>query len=458
MAEMQMGHVRRNHVLVRILMLGAGALVAATLTPRSSAADQETVLYSFCAKSGCTDGEGPYAGLVMDAAGNLYGTTASGGAQGDGTAFELTPNTARTKWRETVLYSFCAQSDCTDGSDPYAGLIMDAAGNLYGTTYGGGLYGYGTVFALTPPAKGKIPWTHKMLYSFCAQGGTACTDGGQPVAGLIMNGAGKLYGTTDGGGLYGYGTVFELTRRTTGKTAWTEKVLYSFCPKSDCPDGAGPLAGLIMDAAGNLYGTTQYGGVPEDLGTAFELTPPAKGETVWRHRVLYSFCEQGGTACTDGEMPTAGNLVLDAAGNLYGMTYAGGAHDVGTVFELTPPAKGEALWRHKVLHSFCARSSCIDGHTPFAGLIIDAAGNLYGTTDLGGARGGGTAFELTPPAKGKTAWTEQVLYSFCERSGCTDGVEPTAGLIMDAAGELYGTSFYGGAHGIDYGTVFELTP
>jgi uncharacterized repeat protein (TIGR03803 family) len=305
--------VMRNLRLGRVSALIAAVLTVATLAPQSGAsAVRLKTLYSFCAQENCTDGSEPGAGVIMDAAGHLYGTTATGGNAGPyvsaGTVFELTPNAAKTKWTETVLYSFCAQggTSCTDGDGPAAGLIRDAAGNLYGTTTGGGAHagpsgsGEGTVFELSPDATGT--WTETVLYSFCAQ--ENCTDGDSPEASLIRDAAGNLYGTTPTGGAHaalgnGGGTVFELTRNA-AKATWTEKVLYSFCASSVavlCSDGAGPAGGLIRDAAGNLYGTTEAGGA-SGSDTVFQLIPNAAKST-WTHKILYSFCPQFG--CTDGQ-------------------------------------------------------------------------------------------------------------------------------------------------------------
>jgi uncharacterized repeat protein (TIGR03803 family) len=260
------------------------------LTPNSAKTKwTETVLYSFCAQSGCADGNGPpQGGLIMDSAGKLYGMTIDGGVYGGGTVFELTPNAAKTTWMETVLYSFCAQRGCTDGDHPFAGrLIMDATGKLYGTTEIGGVYGGGTVFELTPNSA-KTTWTEAMLHSFCSQGGESCTDGDVPRAGLIIDTAGNLCGSTSEGGAHGMGTVFALTPNA-AKTKWTEAILYSFCAQSYCTDGAYPQAGgLIMDAAGQIYGTTGLGGTDE-AGTVFVLTPNA-AKTTWTEAVLYSFC------------------------------------------------------------------------------------------------------------------------------------------------------------------------
>ncbi len=387
------------------------------LTPQAGGSWTEKVLHSFHRNG--TDGYGPYAGLIFDAVGNLYGTTKYGGSyRHGGTVFKLTPK-AGGGWAENMLYSFGTKN----GAHPEAGLVFDAAGNLYGTTIGGGAsHKKGTVFELTPQAGGG--WTEKVLHSFNG------TDGATPYAGLIFDAAGNLYGTTENLSTKNGGSVFELTPQAGG--SWTEKVLYSF-------NINGPHSGLIFDAAGNLYGTDGRGGT-YGIGTVFELTPQAGGG--WTEQVLYTF---NGTA-TDGASPYAG-LISDAAGNLYGTTLEGG-DSWGTVFELTPQAGGG--WTEQVLHSFNAFNGT-DGFLPYAGLIFDAAGNLYGTTSGGGTFGGGTVFELTPQSGG--GWTEQVLYSFNQNG--TDGYTPEAGVIFDAAGNLYGTTYWGGTY--DHGTVFELT-
>jgi uncharacterized repeat protein (TIGR03803 family) len=240
----------RNMVLAGVFVLVAGALALATAKPRGDEAPSitETVLYRFCAQSACTDGASIVFRLIMDGVGNLYGTTIQGGANDKGTVFELTPSS--TGWNEKVLYSFCSQSNCADGAVPSGDLILDGAGNLYGIAMGGA-YDAGTVFELTPSSTG---WNEKVLYSFCSQ--SNCTDGRYPGglgSGLILDGAGNLYGTTRQGGAYGYGTVFELTPSSTG---WNEKVLYSFCSQSNCTDSGVPNGGLILDGAGNLYGRT----------------------------------------------------------------------------------------------------------------------------------------------------------------------------------------------------------
>jgi uncharacterized repeat protein (TIGR03803 family) len=262
----------------------------------------ETVLYNF--KDG-TDGAYPQGALVRDKAGNFYGTTLGGGATSTGTVFGIS-----TKGKEEVLYSF---SGGTDGASPEAGLALDAAGNLYGTTTAGGANGNGTVFKLTAPNKGA-KWTETVLYNF-----GAAPDGATPVAGVTFDKAGNLYGTTSAGGAYGLGTIFQLIPSASG---WTENILHEF---QDGDDGAVPFAGLISDKAGNFYGAAGEGGTGGG-GTVFELTPANGG---WTLTVLYS---QSGWNVSG----TFRNLLLDASGNLYGTTHCDGAPEAGTVYELTP--------------------------------------------------------------------------------------------------------------------------
>jgi len=409
------------------LLLMAGVLGLLIAAAQPAQAQTETVLYSFGSQSG--DGLLPQASLIMDKKGNLYGTTVVGGtgnspacnypyAGGCGTAFKLVPpGKKRSVWTETVLYSFGSQYE-NDGVYPVAGLILDAEGNLYGTTSGGaGAYGDGTVFKLTPNG------TETVLHAFTGEP----DDGSTPMAQLIMDAQGNFYGTTNGGGPCERGTVFELT------LSGTETLLYCFGTQSG--DGSYPWAGVIMDKKGNLYGTTYAAGA-DNYGTVFKLTP-AGTETV-----LHSFPSQSG----DGSYLKAG-LVRDNKGNLYGTTWIGGAYGGGTVFKLSPSKKG--AWTETVLYSFCSQLNCTDGNGPYAGLIMDKEGNLYGTTNGGGANPYcGTVFELTSQG------VEKVLYSFGAYSG--DGCNPDAALLMDKKGNLYGTTEWGGANG--YGTVFKIAP
>jgi len=310
---------------------------------------------------------------------------------------------------ESVLYSFAGGSD---GAHPYAGLVRNPQGDLYGTTIQGGAFSYGTVFKVEPRGN------EIALYSFPGNGGQAALP-----TGLTRDGLGNLYGTTYGGGAYSYGSVFKLD------ASGNQTVLYSF---SGGADGAEPQAGLALDAEGNLYGTAEHGGNLPDCyeagcGTVFKL------DAAGHETVLYTFTGSAG----DGYWPMADLLVRDAQGNLYGTTSEGGAHDYGTVFKV------DANGKETVLHSFTMTNG--DGSNPEAGLVRDAQGNLYGTTIWGGTFGYGILSKVDPTGR------ETVLHSFGGIAG--DGLQPDAGLVQDAEGNLYGTTGAGGA--FSSGTVFK---
>jgi uncharacterized repeat protein (TIGR03803 family) len=377
-----------------------------------------TTLFSF----DYTDGGYPAsAGLVQAANGDGYGTTSSGGASGDGTVFKITPTGMLT-----TIYNFCSQSACADGTAPTGGLVQATNLDFYGTTSIGGAgddggIGGGTVFKITPSG------TLTTLYSFCSQ--SNCTDGAEPMAGLVQGTNGDFYGTTSNGGAYDNGTVFKITPSGTLTT------LYSFCAQSECTDGAEPLAGLVQATNGDFYGTTKNYGANGGGGTVFKITPSGTLTT------LHSFCAESG--CADGANPYAA-LVEAANGDFYGTTYGGGApSEGGTVFRITPSGTLTTL------HRFCAQSACRDGKSPYAGLVQATNGDLYGTTEYGGASGDGTVFKITPNGALTT------LRSFCAQSGCTDGANADAGLLQGTNGDFYGTTEYGGANG--YGTVFSLS-
>ena len=443
-----------NKTLIPLIALLAVVLGFLTTAASAFAADKVRLLHSFCRVGSCPDGLGPGASLIFDSSGNLYGVASGGGAYGYGAVFQLTPGDDG-KWTEKILHSF----NLTNGAFPIGGLIFDPVGNLYGTTFEGGAfytcedyaYGCGTVFQLTPGADGK--WSEKVLHSFKAQG----KDGYWPFdAGVIIDAAGNLYGTTSGGGAHplcgggtGCGTVFRLTRSADGE--WKENVLYSFSGK----DGNAPYSSLILDGTGNLYGTTyQGGGVYSSscyMNSCGVVFELTRGKDgEWTENVLHRFNGN------DGSQPRGG-LIFDVAGNLYGTTSDGGAYSCGgsgcgTAFQLTHSVNG--TWKEKVLHNFGKGK---DGTVPFAGMISDAAGNLYGTTLGGGAYGSscgnipcGTVFRLTPDINGQ--WGEEVLHSFIG----VDGSAPDGSLIFDGAGNLYGAAGSGGAYG--GGAVFEITP
>ncbi len=406
----------------------------------SLAPAQEQVLYRF---QGGTDGYYPTGTLLKDEAGNLYGVTAEGGTPGRcqrvgcGTVFELMPPAvAGDPWTETVLYRFKGDSD---GGAPGAGLVADAQGNLYGTTAGGGEHNQGTVSELQRPASPGGAWTHLVLYSFAGvPSGNGDGDGSLP-SGVVFDVAGNLYGTTDQGGFCitsdgitnCFGTVFRLAPPSQSGAPWTETVLHRFGPAglSD------PHGGVILDSQGNLYGTTYVGGIPPDyIGGVFKLSPPTGGEADWTERTLFAF------SMTDGGAPN-GSLIFDGAGNLYGTTLIGGTSGYGTAFELNPPASRSGAGTETVLHNFLTNG---DGNSPLANLTFDKQGNLYGTDWWGGEFGeynAGTVFQLTPPSSPGGEWTETTLHNFGRGD---DGSEPTGGLIFGLDGLLYGTASQGG--------------
>jgi uncharacterized repeat protein (TIGR03803 family) len=382
-------------------------------------------VYNF---KGSPDPSNPYSTLVADANGTLYGTSYHGGKNKVGAIFQLTPPAVPGgNWTESVLYSF---SGGNDGANPTAGLVMNAGGVLYGATPFGGTGHSGTVFSLAPPASPGGAWTHKVLYNF-AGGADAAIPGGC----LFLSSDGILYGATYGGGSAGMGAVFKVAPPTFAGSPWTETVLYSFLGGTD---GAAPYAGVTMDTAGNLYGTTTGGG-SAGLGTVFELSPV--GLTgAWSETVLYSFA--GGT---DAASPMAG-VVVGGDGSLYGAATAGGAAGFGAVFQLTPPSSGG--WTESLLYSFSGNNG--DGD-PYAAPLLGGDGSLYGTTAGGGTTGYGTVYQLTPPAAPGGPWTENLLYSF---KGGRDGATPYGGLISGPNGTFFGTAVYGGAGS---GAVFQVS-
>ena len=430
-----------------------GLVLLFVVVGTAGAASRESVLYAFHGKDGWNGGS-----VIADSAGNLYGTTADGGKYicpgsggiGCGVVFRLARG-ANGKWRETVLHAF----DDTDGFIPAGTLVLEKKGSLYGTTVYGGpacsQLGCGVVFELVRGRGDK--WTFKVLHNF------ALTDGANPYAGLTIDSQGSLYGTTSLGGdtscnaPEGCGVVFKLTE---ANGIWTETVVYSFEGK----DGALPYAPLTLDAAGNLYGTTEWGGA-YDAGTVFTLNPGKQGQ--WSEGVLHSFSSD----TKDGGQPVYG-VVFDAKGNLYGTTQFGGTRGEqgwGTAFKLTPDENGK--WTEAILHRFDEHK--VGGGFVSSGLVPDSQGNLYGSTYEGGkytcptnAPGAcGVVFRLAPDADGK--WAETVLHSFGKGK---DGAIPGGGLARDSAGHLFGVTadggYLGGACGQGFytgcGVVFEITP
>jgi uncharacterized repeat protein (TIGR03803 family) len=396
------------HSTVNAAAATRGAIAPAALSAllligiHGANAQTETVLYSF---QGPPDGGQPCCGMpVLDKAGNLYGTTLLGGAYNLGTVWKVTPSGT-----ETVLWSF---GNGADGAQP-VGLSIDKNGNLYGTTLQGGAFNLGTVFEVTPAG------TEAILWNF----GNG-TDGTEPGGGVILDGSGNFYGTTQAGGAYNGGTVFELT------PSGTETVLWNF---GNGKDGSAP-DGPVLNVNGTLYGTTRLGGATAPFyGTVWELTPSGT-ETV-----LQSF-----GIGKDGGQPD-GNVVMDKRGNLYGNCHAYGAHGDGTVFKLAPSGK------LKIIHAFDGT----DGINPYATIVLDKKGNLYSTTHAGGTYGGGTVWKMSPSGKLTVLWN---------LGNGTDGDETTSGVALDKQGNVYGMTQYGGtgnctagAH-TGCGTVFKVAP
>ena len=429
------GEPKMKSICTGLFAAALGCVFIHSVSAADAVKAREKVLYAFCSQQYCTDGDFPQASLI-DVKGTLYGTTVYGGRNDDcrgyacDTVFALDPNTGAEK----VLYSFCSLQNCADGSEPFARLI-DVNGTLYGTTYEGGTsgtcpYGCGTVFSLDPKTGAE-----KVVYSFCSQ--PNCTDGADPYYAGLIDVKGTLYGTTISGGdgaTYQDGTVFAIDPNT-----GAEKVLYSFCNKAHCADGAAPYAGLI-DVNGTLYGITEEGGTSGTCqygcGAVFSVDPKTGAEAV-----VYSFCSLQN--CTDGTGPTASGLIA-VQGVLYGTTGGGGSDNKGTVFALDPKTGAET-----VVYSFTGYAGG-DGQLPYAG-VIDAGGTLYGTTVDGGlgacfAGGCGTVFSVNP-----ATGAEAVLHSFRRRT--KGGTTPYTGLIA-VRGVLYGMASDGGAHG--GGTVFAI--
>jgi uncharacterized repeat protein (TIGR03803 family) len=408
------------------------ALIVILTIAGSALAEQYAVIYRF---KGTPDGGSPTGDLLSDSANNLYGTTSGGGTADLGTVYQLTPQSAGGVWTETVLYSF---QTGTDGRSPVAGLVRDAAGNLYGTTFQGGTFGSGTVFELSPPATPGNPWTESILHNFAGD-----TDGANPECKLLLGKGGVLFGTT----FSNTGTVFKLIPPAVPGAAWTNHTLYTFTGGSD---GSSPWPGVISDEEGNLYGVTESGGLNGN-GTAFELSPPAADGRKWTETTLHSF------GPTEGMNPV-GELMLDQSGNVYGMTSIGPATDgfgCGVVFQLVPPASQGESWTENLLYTFTVgRGGCDE----YSGVVFDSQGNLLGANSGdGGLNGNGAIFELSPPAITGQAWAETTLHDFL---GGNDGLYSYSTLITTGKGGFYygATIEGGGDRDTGYGTVFEVKP
>jgi uncharacterized repeat protein (TIGR03803 family) len=412
------------------LAFTAAALLAA-VTTAAVAAPTESAIYSF---TGGNDGGFPHAGLIANRNHTaLFGTTASDGAGHNGVVFKLTPPAAgQTAWTETVLYSFTGGND---GAIPYASLYVDAAGNLYGTTEGGGASGEGVVYQLSPPAAGKSAWTQTVLHSF-----TGGADGGEPWSPIIADATGALYGTATIGGAGVVGALWKLSPPAVPNGGWTESVLYNFTGNAD---GGEPFGRLVFGPNGSLFGTSAgYG--EYNYGTLYAITPPKLPGRAWSFHLLHAF--RGGN---DGSTPRDG-LTASPSGVLFGTT-AGFDNSYGTVYELAPNASGHGT-TYKVLYNFTGPG--FTGNGPWQTVSLDSAGNLYGTTLGDGDSANGEVFELSPPANGATQWTETTLHAF---QGGADGQFPyTKPLVL--GNTLYGTvEGAAGEFGFFPGNVWTIT-
>jgi uncharacterized repeat protein (TIGR03803 family) len=397
----------------------------------SSQAQTFKVLYNFV--YGIDGGGQPFGSLVIDKLGNLYGTTSNGGAYGYGSVFELSPNSDGT-WTETTIYSFAVRPHVVEGHDPMSNLIFDTAGNLYSTTYEGGVNNGGSAFKLTPGSSG---WSATWLHNF------GFDNSGVPAGGLIMDAQGNLYGVAGGPDAVAE-SVYELSP---GSGDWTENAIYRF-EFNQNTNGYSPVGNLLFDATGNLYGVTNYGGdltclnLDYGCGVVFRLTPNLGG---WKESVLHSFA--GGSS--DGAFPSTQQLAMDSKARLYGATWAGagtGCEDgfgCGSIFRLIHSPTG---WNEALIHTF---GGGLDGYEP-TGLTFDQADNAYGTAYGGGTYGYGVVFKLVPGSNGK--WTYSVLHAFLG----SDGAAPESGVILDSSGNVYGTTVVGGSSGL--GVVYEIMP
>jgi uncharacterized repeat protein (TIGR03803 family) len=401
--------------------------------PAAAAAPAYTILYNFCEQASCTDGANPLTSPpILDHSGSgiLYGATKEGGDTNQGTVYALTPTSAGT-YSHRRLHSFC-QGRCHDGFQPIGPLVQDTAGNLYGIneqsafelspnakqsrwrisrtklfgdgfnltggltyagaaqghaydgtsplygmTFAGGDFLQGTVYQLVPDG-GRF--RRKVLYSFCAE--PNCSDGQLPSNAILhMDGNGTLYGTTEFGGANGAGVLFSLAPNRS-QTRWTERVLYNFCARAKCADGRQPLAGVVQNPAGDLYGTTNFAQIMGESGTLYKFHLGRQP----KFSVLHAFCEND---CSDGAAPDA--LSFDPFGNLIGTTVASKTGNAGNIFRYSLSSQGFEL-----LHSFCQIDACADGALPSGALAIDGVGNMFGATAKGGTNSGGVVFRLTP--------------------------------------------------------------
>ena len=401
------------------------SLIAAAAGASSAVAQTESLLYSF---TGGSDGGNPSSGLTFDSSGNLYGTALSGGASGAGTVFKLPAGGTSV----TVLYALPGTNGALPSSAPVFDSCSGKCGNILGTAeYNTAVgTGDGMVYQLTPTGTGS--YTATILHSFL---GTS-TDGANPIGGvtIVPDGSGNFYGATYSGGASNDGTLYKLTPNGSGSYTYSPAI-YSF--SGGTTNGAHPAAGPTLNAAGsNLYGTTALGDGTLNTGSMFQYVLSTGVATF-----------SGFNTVTNSGTQPVSSVILDSSGNIYGTTEVGGASSYGVVYKFTPNGLGG--YTYSTLHTFTGGTT--DGAYPISGLIFDSSGNLYGTTFQGGMSGYGTAFELSPSG---SSYSETILHSFA--GGLTDGAYPRAGLIFDSSGNLYGTTDQGGASGD--GTIFEIMP
>jgi uncharacterized repeat protein (TIGR03803 family) len=393
-------------------------LVVFAVSLTTAAATTTDVIFS------CEEDEGEYADtdLETDNAGNIYGTTVLGGDFGGGTVFQLSPSP--NGWVHTVLYSFTGGAD---GGEPYKGVTLDREGNLYGTAVTGGSGncegGCGVVYKLSNTGG---TWTQKVIHAF-----TGGDDGSGPGARVTVDSAGNIYGMAPTGGAYGLGTIYKIRLGSTGGLLF--RVIHAFTGGAD---GTGGSAGRMILRDGHLYGAATAGG-RYGSGVVFELA--AGGFRERDVNTIYSFRGQ-----PDGSFPY-GALLFDPSGNIYGTTYYGGTNGIGAVYKLSPQPVGE--WTEEVIYSF---QEGADGNSPISNLVLDKAGNLYGTTSEGGL-GSGTIYKLSPAGGGK--WAETVVHAF---EGPPDGGFAYNGMVVDAFGNFYGATVHGGEN--DDGCVYKFVP
>jgi uncharacterized repeat protein (TIGR03803 family) len=424
---------RRSLNLNRVLLLGV--LVFGALAGLASA-QTENILFSFTE----TGSFWPQGSVVEDSKGNLYGATEGGGTYGVGTIYELSPPAqAGGAWTQTTIYNFLSWG--STGYVPSSDLIIDSTGALYGVTYYGGDSRClcGVLYKLVPPAKQGGAWTQQVLHAFTSTG----IDGRLPNAAIVINKQGTIYGVTQQGGTWDSGVIYQVEPGTGG--TYAEAVLYSF---GDNEDASTPNGSLVLDSTGALYGAAAAGGA-FNQGAVFKFIPPTKAGQKGTESILFSF---GGTL-SSGLTPI-GDLVFDTAGNLYGVTVAGGDPvSDGVVYQLQPAT---GAWIENVLFDFTGQT----GKNPAGGLTYNSAnGSLYGTTSVGNPMkaGSGIVFQLTPPAQQGGAWTEATLYEF---TFFGNGALPTGHILIDSNGNLDGTTLNGGLYGCDgyCGVVYQIVP